>query len=98
MDGNQNDRYRVLDTIAQDFHEKKRKRLKGSAIVLVLLPVVLGLIRWVTDSDKVVFLFIWVLCMFVISIYLVSLEYLDEVFQSKFDPNAADGAEEGEDE
>ena len=36
-----------------------------------------------TDSDKTVFLMIWVLCMFVLSVYLVSVEYLDHVLQKR---------------
>jgi hypothetical protein len=51
--------------------------------VLLLLPVILGLVRWLTDSDKIVFLLIWVLCMFLLSAYLVSVEYLDHTLQTK---------------
>ena len=77
------DRYGNLDTYVREFHDKNKKRLKVSGIVLILLPVVLGLIRWFTGSDKILFLFIWVLCMFIISAYLVSVEYLDHTVQKR---------------
>ncbi len=98
MEQKHDNRYGNLNKLAQDFHEKRKKRLKASGIVLVLLPVVLGLIRWLTDSDKFVFLLIWILCMFALPAYLVSMEYLDEVIQNNFDLDAAEDAEEGEDE
>lgn len=83
MEQKQDNRYRNLSLYAQELHEKNKKRVKVSGIVLVILPVVLGLIRWLTDSDKIVFLIIWVLCMFAVSAYLVSVEYLDHVLQRR---------------
>ena len=83
MDQKQDNRYNSLSSYARVLHENNKKRIKISGIVLILLPVILGLIRWMTDSDKTVFLMIWVLCMFVLSVYLVSVEYLDHVLQKR---------------
>ena len=85
MEQKQDNRYNNLSSYAKELHENNKKRIKISGIVLLLLPVVLGLIRWMTDSDKTVFLMIWVLCMFVLSVYLVSVEYLDHVLQKRID-------------
>ncbi len=41
------------------------------------------MIRWLTGSDKAIFLLIWVLCMFAVSIYLIGVEYLDDSVQKK---------------
>lgn len=79
----QDNRYNNLSSYAKELHEKNKKRIKISGFVLILLPIILGLIRWMTDSDKIVFLMIWVLCMFVLSVYLVSVEYLDHVLQKR---------------
>jgi len=79
----QDNRYNNLRAYAQELHEKNKKRVRVSGIVLILLPVVLGLIRWLTDSEKILFLIVWVLCMFAVSAYLVSVEYLDHVLQKK---------------
>ena len=79
MEQKQDNRYNNLSSYAQQVHEKTKKRIKYSGIVLIILPVVLGLIRWMTHSDKIFFLVIWILCMFAISAYLVSIEYYDHV-------------------
>ena len=83
MDQKQDNRYNNLSSYAKELHENNKKRIKISGFVLILLPIILGLIRWMTDSDKTVFLMIWVLCMFVLSVYLVSVEYLDHVLQKR---------------
>ena len=75
--------YQNLQNYAEELHQKNKKRIRASGIVLLLLPVILGLVRWLTDSDKIVFLLIWVLCMFLLSAYLVSVEYLDHTLQKK---------------
>ena len=77
MEPRQEDRYNDLIQYINELHEKNRKNLKASAIALVSLPVVLGLIRWLTDSDKTVFLMIWVVCMFLLAAFLVRIEYVD---------------------
>ncbi len=97
MEQKQDNRYNNLSLYAQQVHEKTKKRIKYSGIVLIVLPVVLGLIRWMTHSDKIFFLVIWILCMFAISAYLVSIEYLDHVIHriaSGTEEDAADDATE----
>lgn len=61
----------------EQLHESNKKRIRRGIAVLVLLPFVLEFIRWATDSDKVVFLIVWILIMFALSAYLISIEYLD---------------------
>ena len=63
---------------AEQLHESNKRRIRRGLILLVILPVILGLIRWITDSDKIVFLIIWVLIMFVLSAYLITVEYMDD--------------------
>ena len=87
------DLYNRLSSFAHEQHEKNRKRIKVSGIVLLLLPVALELIRLLTGSDKTVFLIIWILCMFVISAYLVSVEYFDYRLQNSI--GNTDDTEEG---
>ena len=76
-------RYSSLSEYARELHEKNKKRVKVSGIVLILLPIFLELIRWLTGSDKTVFLIIWILCMFAISAYLVSVEYMDHIIRRR---------------
>lgn len=97
MEQKQDNRYNNLSSYADRVHEKTKKRIKYSGIVLILLPVVLGLIRWMTHSDKIFFLVIWIFCMFAISAYLVSVEYYDHAIRriaGGIDEDAADDAAE----
>lgn len=62
-------------------HMSNKKRIRTGLVILALLPVILITICRLTDSDKVVFLIIWVFCMFAVCIYLISVEYIDDSLQ-----------------
>ena len=82
MDDRQDSRYEELyQQLLErglDMHMHNKRRIRNGMILLLLLPVILGVILWVTGSDKIVFLIIWVLCMFALSIYLITIEYIDD--------------------
>ena len=69
--------YSELLTRGEQLHESNKRRIKRGLIALIVLPFILYSILWMTDSDKVVFLIIWIIIMFVLSAYLISIEYLD---------------------
>lgn len=69
--------YTELLAKGEGLHENNKKRIRIAFIVMIILPVVLDVIRWITDSDKIVFLIIWVFIMFVVAAYLISIEYID---------------------
>jgi len=73
--------YAQLLERGETLHDNNKKRIRRGLIFLVILPVILGLILWITGSNKIVFLIIWVLCMFAVSAYLISIEYLDDSIQ-----------------
>ena len=81
-DRKQDNRYEALYTQllerGMDLHMNNKRRIRVALIVLVLLPVILDIIRNLTESDKVLFLIIWVICMFAVCIYLISIEYIDD--------------------
>ena len=85
MDNKQDNRYEALYTQllehGLDMHMNNKSRIRKGLILLLLLPFILGIILKLTDSDKIVFLIIWVICMFVISIYLITIEYIDDSIQ-----------------
>ena len=84
-DHRQDSRYEALYTQllerGMDMHVNNKKRIRVGLILLLLLPFILGVIRALTQSDKIVFLIIWVFCMFVICIYLITIEYIDDALQ-----------------
>jgi hypothetical protein len=70
--------YERLLERGEAMHANNKKRIRVGLILLGLLPVILIIIRLLTDSDRVVFLIIWVLCMFAVCIYLISIEFIDD--------------------
>jgi uncharacterized protein YdcH (DUF465 family) len=70
--------YTQLLERGMDLHMNNKKRIRVGLILLLLSPVILGIILKLTQSDKIVFLIIWVICMFVICVYLISIEYIDD--------------------
>lgn len=62
-------------------HAGNKKRIRIGLIMLGVFTVLIVLIRLITDSDRVVFMIIWVIGMFIISIYLISIEYIDSSVQ-----------------
>ena len=78
QDGRYEALYTQLLERGMDLHLSNKRRIRTGLIILLLLPVILGIILKLTGSDKIVFLIIWVICMFVLCIYLISVEYIDE--------------------
>ena len=75
--------YSELLAYALSIHDRNKRRIKYGSLGLIILPVALFLIRWITDSDKVVFLILWIIGMFILGIYLIGVEYLDASIQKK---------------
>ena len=78
QDRHYEDLYSRLLERGEMMHANNKKRIRIGLILLGLLPAVLIIIRLLTDSDRVVFLIIWVLCMFAICTYLISIEFIDD--------------------
>ena len=74
--------YAELLDRGEQLHESNKRRIRRGIILLIILPFVLEFMRRITDSDKIVFLIIWILIMFVVSAYLISVEYLDYSLES----------------
>ncbi len=69
--------------LVNNLHEKNKLRARVCIGIIIALPFILGLIRWMTGSDKVVFLLIWVIFTMLTAITLISIEYYDHVMQKK---------------
>ena len=59
-------------------HASNKKRIRIGLIFLAVFTVGMIVIRRITESDRASFLIIWVIGMFAISIYLISVEYIDD--------------------
>jgi len=81
---------------AEKLHGSNQKRIRIGLIFLLVFSVAMILIRWLTDSDRVVFLVLWVIGMFVTSIYLISIEYIDSSVQKTIEEVTEQEMELGE--
>lgn len=66
-------------------HTNNKKRIRVGLIFLGVFTVLMILIRLLTDSDRVVFLILWVIGMFITSIYLITVEYIDDSIEKTLD-------------
>ena len=77
----QDDRYEKLYsellTQTELLHQSNKRSIRRGLWGLLVMPLVLAVLLWLTDSSRIVFLLIWVLGMFLLSAYLITVEYLD---------------------
>ena len=77
-------------------HENNKKRIRAGLIFLAVFTVLMILIRYITDSDRVVFMILWVVGMFAASIYLISVEYIDDSIRKTLEDVSEREADFGE--
>ena len=75
------DLYVKLLEHGENLHESNKRRIRIGLAGLVVFTVLMLFVRWLTDSDKVVFLLAWISGMFAISVYLMGVEYIDSTLQ-----------------
>ncbi len=65
----------------RDYYEKEHKhnkdRIKYGIIAMIIIPIVFLILLFVVTSSKVVFLVMWIASLFIISGYLIAIEYKD---------------------
>ena len=75
------DLYNKLLARGMALHASNKRRIRIGLIFLGVFTVLMIFIRWLTDSDRVVFMLLWIFGMFAACIYLVSVEYIDDTLQ-----------------
>lgn len=73
--------YGKLLMYAEQVHQANKRRIKHGLISLVVIPIVLIAILILTDSSRIVFLMIWIACMFVAAAFLLYVAYSDWALQ-----------------
>ena len=73
--------YEELRSRADSLHQRNKNMIKYGSIGMLVLPVVLFIVRWLTDSDKMVFLLVWIFSLFALAAFLIGVEYLDSRIQ-----------------
>ena len=72
---------KVLD-YEQALHEKNRKRIKIGLKCIWIVPLCFLALLFLTGSNKVIFLILWIVSLFALSIYLIVVEYIDYNLQA----------------
>ena len=73
---------KVLD-YEQALHEKNRKRIKIGLKCIWIVPLFFLALLFLTGSNKVIFLILWIVSLFALSIYLIVVEYMDYNLQER---------------
>ena len=64
-------------------HEKNQQRIKIGIRLVIIIPLIFLTVMFKLDSSKVVFLVLWIVSLFAISLYLIVVEYMDYNLQEK---------------
>lgn len=75
-----------IEEYINDFHVSNRRRIRAGIRCLLTVPLIFLILLLMTGSDRIIFLVLWVISMFLISGYLIYVEYMD----FKVDKMAAD--------
>ena len=69
--------YRHFVPYIEEAHHRNERSLKAGVWLLVLLPVILAVVRELTDASRIVFLIFWIIGMFGIATALIFTAYAD---------------------
>ena len=65
------------------FHEKNQHRIRVGIWCVILVPIVFLALMFRMGSSKIIYLVLWIVSLFAISGYLLTVEYLDYSMQEK---------------
>lgn len=86
--------YGKLLMYAEQLHRGNKKRIRHGFISLVIIPIILIIVRLLTDSSRIVFLIVWIACMFVVAAFLMFIAYFDWQLKSVLNELALDEQKE----
>ena len=83
MERNYEEIFQKVMDYEQALHEKNRKRIKIGLKCIWIVPLFFLALLFLTGSNKVIFLILWIVSLFALSIYLIVVEYMDYNLQEK---------------
>lgn len=75
--------YEKIMQYQRGLHEKNQMRIKIGIKLVIIIPLIFLIVMFKQDSSKVIFLILWIVSLFVISAYLITVEYMDYQVQLK---------------
>ena len=75
--------YGKLVAYEQNIHLQNQKRIQIGLKCIAIIPLIFLILLFWTDSNKVIFLILWIVSLFALAIYLILVEYVDYNLQEK---------------
>ncbi len=75
--------YGKLVEFEQQAHERNQRRIRVGLRCILIIPLVFLILLFWTESNKVVFLILWIVSLFALAVYLILVEYADYNLQEK---------------
>ena len=76
-----NDKYRKAYNMVIEYekeaHRKNQKRIAGGLKLIIIIPLIFLALLFFTGSSKVIFLILWIVSLFILAAYLITVEYMD---------------------
>lgn len=64
-------------------HRQNQKHIRNGIKYIIFIPLIFLALAFFTESGKVIFLTLWIVSMFLLSAYLIYIEYLDFQVQER---------------
>jgi hypothetical protein len=75
--------YTKMVDYEQKVHERNQKRIQIGLRCIWIIPLIFLFFLFFTDSNKVVFLILWIASLFALATYLIVVEYMDFYLQEQ---------------
>jgi hypothetical protein len=73
--------YGMVMDYREENHRKNRRRIQIGLRCLYIIPAIFLFLLLVTGSSKIIFLVLWIISLFALAVYLITVEYLDYKLQ-----------------
>lgn len=75
-----NDKYRKAYNMVIEYekeaHRKNQKRIAVGLKLIIIIPLIFLALLFFTGSSKVIFLILWIVSLFILAAYLITVEYM----------------------
>lgn len=61
----------------REFYAANETRIRAGIQCMIWIPMIFLILLFLTESTKVIFLILWIISLFLISAYLIYVEYMD---------------------
>ena len=90
---NSPDIYDELVDFQYNLHRQNLKRIRIGLLCVIIIPMIFLSLMFITESNKVIWLILWIVSLFAISAYLIVVEYGDYNLQHRVNAITGNDAE-----